>query len=145
MTLSVIDSNVALPLILEQHPHRSVAAAWWDKRPDQSVLFTLPVRMSVLRLLTNRALMGDGVLSPSMAWETLGSLTGDARSVVHHDTPVGLDLIWLRLVRGRVPSPNLWTDAWLAAYAEAADAEMTTFDKGFRSFSLARLCLLQGI
>lgn len=142
MTLAVIDSNVVLPLILEQHTHREAAAKWWDEQPDQSVIFTLPVRMSILRLLTNRKLMGEGVLQPDQAWEALLLLTGDIRSVIHHQNPVGLDRIWLRLVRDREPTPNLWTDAWLAAYAEAADAEMITFDRGFRSFSLGRIRLL---
>ena len=54
----------------------------------------------------------------------------------------GLDITWLRPVRDREPSPNLWTDAWLAAYAEAAGAEMVTLDRGFRSFNLKHLRLL---
>jgi len=42
----------------------------------------------------------------------------------------------------REPSPDLWTDAWLAALAEASDCEMVTFDRGFRSFSRLKLRLL---
>lgn len=139
----IVDSNVVLPLLLEQHPHRAVAATWWNDCADESVLFTLPVRMGVLRLLTNRALMGDGVLTPESAWQIVSTLLTDARAVTNHDPPLGLDIIWLRLVRGREPSPNLWTDAWLAAYAEAANAEMVTLDRGFRSFNLKYLRLLQ--
>ena len=98
--------------------------------------------MAVLRLLTNRALMGTGVLEPVQAWQTLGELSNDARAVVRHDVPIGLDALWLTFVRSREPSPNLWTDAWLAAFAEAEGAEMVTFDQGFRSFPLSRLRLL---
>jgi predicted nucleic acid-binding protein len=35
---------------------------------------------------------------------------------------------------GRAATPNLWTDAWLAALALTHGCEMVTFDKGFRSF-----------
>jgi toxin-antitoxin system PIN domain toxin len=142
MPLCVIDSNVVLPLLLEQHPHRAAAAAWWNDCEDLSVIFTLPVRMSVLRLLTNRTLMGDGILAPDKAWETLSALLTDARAATKDETPLGIDIIWLRLVRDREPSPNLWTDAWLAAYAEATGAEMVTLDRGFRSFNLKHLRLL---
>lgn len=139
---SIADVNVLLPLILEQHSHRAAASAWWNDQPDESVSFTLPVRMAVLRLLTNRALMGTGVLEPVQAWQTLGELSNDARAVVRHDVPIGLDALWLTFVRSREPSPNLWTDAWLAAFAEAEGAEMVTFDQGFRNFPLSRLRLL---
>lgn len=141
---SIADVNVILPLILDQHTHRKTAAAWWSKQPDASVGFTLPVRMAILRLLTNRTLMGSGVLDAGQAWQILGELTNDARAVVRHDLPAGLDALWLTFVRGRAPSPNLWTDAWLAAYAEADGAEMVTFDQGFRSFPLSHLRLLTG-
>ena len=139
---SIVDVNVILPLILVQHPHRVMASAWWNGCADESVIFTLPVRMGTLRLLTNRAVMGSGVLSPESAWDSLATLTDDARSVVRDDSPTGLNVVWLRLVRDREPTPNLWTDAWLAAYAEALDCDMVTFDKGYRSFGLAKLQLL---
>lgn len=139
---SVADVNVILPLILAQHPHRDVASAWWSDQADQSVVFTLPVRMAILRLLTNRKLMGDGVLKPEDAWMTVNELIADARAILRTDSPPGLDLLWLSFVRGRDSTPNLWTDAWLAAFAEAEGYEMTTFDRGFRQFNLSRLKLL---
>lgn len=139
---SLVDVNVLIPLVLEQHPHRAEAAGWWDDQPDQSVLFTLPVRMALLRLLSNRKLMGEGVMNPEEAWQTLHALTSDARVIVRNDAPIGLDHLWLLLVRGCAPTPNLWTDAWLAAFAEAEGLRMVTFDKGFCRFSLSNLELL---
>jgi len=41
------------------------------------------------------------------------------------------------------PTPNLWTDAWLAALAMSLDYEMTTFDRGFKSFRELNLRLLE--
>lgn len=45
-------------------------------------------------------------------------------------------------VARREPSPDLWTDAWLAALAQAHGCEMVTFDGGFRSFAKLKLRLL---
>jgi predicted nucleic acid-binding protein len=42
---------------------------------------------------------------------------------------------WRATVEGREPTADRWTDAWLAALAQTSDCEMTTFDKGFRSFA----------
>jgi len=140
--ISVADANIILPLILAQHPHRSSAVKWWDLQLDQSVIFTLPVRMAILRLLTNRKLMQEGVLKPEDAWSILSELTNDVRAIVRNDFPAGLDYLWLSFVRGREPTPNLWTDAWLASFAEAEGCEMVTFDKGFRQFPLTNLRLL---
>jgi predicted nucleic acid-binding protein len=38
---------------------------------------------------------------------------------------------------------NLWNDAWLAALAMSLDYEMTTFDRGFKSFRGLKLRLLE--
>ena len=54
------------------------------------------------------------------------------------DAEVGLSLP-VRMALPRL----LWTDAWLAALAQALDCEMVTFDRGFRSFSKLKLRLLE--
>jgi predicted nucleic acid-binding protein len=46
-------------------------------------------------------------------------------------------------VEGAPASTKLWTDAWLAALAEASGMTMVTFDRGFRKFSLSSLELLR--
>ena len=48
----------------------------------------------------------------------------------------------IRLVDINVLSPNLWTDAWLAALADAAGAGLTSFDSGFSKFELRKFELL---
>ena len=39
-------------------------------------------------------------------------------------------------------STNVWTDAYLAAFAVAADFEMVNFDKGFAQFKNLRRTIL---
>jgi predicted nucleic acid-binding protein len=48
----------------------------------------------------------------------------------------------VRLVSSRVATPNLWTDAWLAALGMSLDWEIATFDRGFKSFRELKLRLL---
>jgi predicted nucleic acid-binding protein len=41
---------------------------------------------------------------------------------------------FVSLVSSREPTPNLWTDAWLAALAISLDCGIATFDRRFKSF-----------
>lgn len=108
--------------------------------------------------------MGSSILRPEQAWDVLGQLIDDPRVVVIDQAPQTHAQHWRANVEKREPGslaiapsldgrgavlretpfspPDLWTDAWLAALAQATDSEMTTFDKGFRSFPKLKLRLL---
>ena len=73
------------------------------------------------------------------AWQQLAD---DPRSVHIEAEPPTHEHRFTALVTGREPTPNLWTDAWLAALALSLDYEMTTFDRGFKSFRGLRVMLL---
>ena len=139
---AIADANVLLPLLTEGHAHRTPAGAWWDACEDDSVGLCLPVRMALLRLMTNVRVMGSSILRPEQAWDVLEQLLDDPRIVVVDQVPMTHSDHWHANIEGREPTPDLWTDAWLAALAQATDCEMTTFDKGFRSFANLRLRLL---
>lgn len=139
---SIADANVLLPLLTEGHAHRAPAATWWDACDDGDVGLCLPVRMALLRLLTNSRVMGSSILRPEQAWDVLGQLIDDPRIVLIDQAPQTHAQHWRANVEKREPSADLWTDAWLAALAQATDSEMTTFDQGFRSFPKLKLRLL---
>ncbi len=139
---AIADANVLLPLLAEGHAHHAPASAWWDGCEDDSVGLCLPVQMALLRLLTNVRVMGSSILRPEQAWDVLEELIDDPRIVVVDQVPMTHSANWRANIEGREPTPDLWADAWLAALAQATDCEMTTFDKGFRSFANLRLLLL---
>lgn len=139
---ALVDVNVLLPLCVAGHPHGRAAYAWWNARDRASVSLCLPIRMAMLRLLTNRAVMGSGVLPPEEAWRIWREFELDERTTSHYDMPAGVDAVWFANVRGRTPSPKLWTDAWLAAFASVMGWEMVTFDRDFRRFRPLALTLL---
>ncbi len=138
----IADVNVLLPVLTEGHAHREPALDWWESCDDGDVGLCLPVRMALLRLLTNARVMGSGTLRPEQAWEAVAQLIDDPRVVLVEQAPQTHGEHWEANIAGREPSPNLWTDAWLAAFAQATDCEMATFDRDFRSFSGLKLRLL---
>lgn len=108
---------------------------------------SLPVRMALLRLLSNHRVMGSGMLRPSQAWGAVRCgavqrLIDDPRVSFVDSLPSTHAGSWLGNVARREPTPDLWTDAWLAAVAQAQDWEMTTFNRGFRAFAKLKLHLL---
>ncbi len=138
----IADANVLLPILAEGHVHGEPAVQWWHDCADGDVGVCLPVRMAILRLLTNTRVMGSGTLRPVQAWDVMEQLIDDPRVSAIDQTPPAHAKLWRDNGVRREPSPNLWTDAWLAALAQVSDCEMVTFDKGFRSFTKLKLRLL---
>lgn len=89
--------------------------------------------MAVLRLLSHPVSMNGLPITPRAALQAWQQLATDPRCLAEHEAR------FAALVAARAPSPNLWTDAWLAALAQSLDCEMVSFDRGFRSFKRLRL------
>jgi toxin-antitoxin system PIN domain toxin len=141
----IADANVLLPLLAAGHAHRAPALAWWNQCTDADVGLCLLVQMALLRLLTNAKVMGSNTLPPGRAWEVVDQLLGDPRILVIKETPQTHTKFWQANISRREASPNLWTDAWLAAMAQGMDCEIATFDRGFLSFPKLRLLLLDPV
>jgi predicted nucleic acid-binding protein len=86
--------------------------------------------------------MGTGILRPEEAWDAVGQLIGDPRIVLIEQIPPSHAKHWRANIKNRETSPDLWTDAWLAALAQSTDSEMVTFDRGFKSFAKLKLHML---
>jgi predicted nucleic acid-binding protein len=48
------------------------------------------------------------------------------------DEPLELERRFRALTRSRHSSPKVWADAYLAAFAEASQVTLVTFDRAFR-------------
>ena len=141
--IRLADINVVFALFVEGHGHHARAWRWWQRRPDASVAWCLPVRMGTLRLLTNAAAMEGEPLDCDAALDAWGKFSRDPRTVELSAAGSAHDLLLRKFVAGRKPSPNLWTDAWLAAAAECENAGLTSFDAGFCEFKLRDFELLK--
>ena len=138
----IADANVLFPLLVQGHAAHEVAMEWWREQEDGTVGTCLLIRLAVLRLLSNRIAMNGNPVKPKEALIAWQQLADDPRSIHIDSEPAIHEHRFASLVTGREPTPNLWTDAWLAALALSLDYEMTTFDRGFKSFRGLRVRLL---
>ncbi len=139
----IADANVLFPLLVQGHAANEVAKAWWDEQPDATVGICLLTRLAVLRLLTNRVALNGTPVSPDEALSAWRRLSDDPRCFHIDAEPADHEPRFVALVCSREPTPNLWTDAWLAALAMSLEYEITTFDRGFKSFRGLKLHLLE--
>ena len=68
-TLNFLDANVWLALIWNRHEHSDIARSWFEQATSNRFLFCRFTQLTVLRLLTTTAIMGDDVRTMTDAWE----------------------------------------------------------------------------
>lgn len=132
------DTNLWLALSLSEHSHHRAAKAWLDKEDDPgSIAFCRATQQSFLRLMTTAgvlAVYGNKPLSNTEAWTAYDAFAADDR-ITFRPEPLGLEATWKKLAARKTCSPKLWMDAYLAAFAITAGAELVTIDKAFTQFS----------
>ena len=138
MIISLPDVNVWTALAAEGHVHHLPARKWFAKQPAASVAFCRITQMGLLRLLTNSSVMGRGPRTIVQAWETFAQLRADRRSVIAVE-PDGVESAWRQLMTQAGVGPSSWTDACLAAFAEAHSFTLVTFDTGFQRWPALKL------
>ena len=137
------DINLVFALLVEGHEHHRRAWRWWQRRPDASVAWCLPVRLGILRLLTNAVVMEGEPLACAAALDAWDKFKRDPRTMELGPVGAAHERALRQFVQDRRPTPNLWTDAWLAALAESEGIGLSSFDAGFREFKLRDFELLK--
>jgi toxin-antitoxin system PIN domain toxin len=120
------DVNVWIALAVGEHEHSLAAREWLDNIDDR-VLFCRVTQMSLLRLLTNRQVLGRDTFSPSQAWNAFDKFMGDGR-ISKIEEPPGLDQRWRAFTIVKQDGSSWWTDSYLEAFATAAGLTLVTFD-----------------
>jgi toxin-antitoxin system PIN domain toxin len=122
--------------------HHLVANDWLESLDiDVRFCFCRFTQLGFLRLLTAQAVMGaEDVLTQTEAWNAYDRWSAKEH-VVYFDEPAGLESRFRELSRSRQASPQAWADAYLAAFADAAQLALVTFDTAFRG-KAKRLILL---
>ena len=134
----LVDVNVWVALTAIGHVHNSLALSWFDEADADQIIFCRVTQQGYLRLLTNRSVMRANVVSPAEAWDFYDELLTDSR-VIYRSEPPGLEQVWRKMTgRSKSRGPNFWTDAYLAAFAAAADLTIVTFDEGFDAYAGVR-------
>lgn len=121
--------------------HAALCGEWLASIHSQAVSFCRVTQMSLLRLLTNRHVMGADVMSMRDSWRTYRTMLVDER-IRFASEPAGLETEWHRMTAHDRSTPKVWTDPYLAAFADAAGMQLVTLDRVI--LSLARNALLLG-
>jgi predicted nucleic acid-binding protein len=83
--------------------------------------------MSLLRLISNPAIMGDDVVTRGEAWRIIDQFWSDNR-VLWAEEPDHLEAAFRAISAQNDNSHKLWTDDYLAAFAQASGASLATLD-----------------
>lgn len=121
------DVNVWIALAAERHTLHRAARHWFGNLQDEKLAFCRLTQLGFLRLLTNKHVMQEEVMRPGEAWEAYRVLRMDRR-IGYVAEPNELPEAWQEFTEGPLSSPNLWTDAYLCAFAQAARLTLVTFD-----------------
>jgi hypothetical protein len=133
--------NVWLALAHGIHPHHNAAKAWGVTLGSDSVVyFCRFTQLGLLRLLTNQNAMGDDLLTQSQAWKAFDTLLANPGNRMM-DEPHGIDPVFRRHTDRAEASTKQWADAYLAAFAEAANLMLVTFDRALAGKSKGSILL----
>jgi hypothetical protein len=103
-----------------------VAKQWFDEQSSDLILCRV-TQMSLLRLVTNPAVMAADVVTRSEAWRIVDMLWSDER-VLWAEEPDDLEAMFRAISARSDMSHKLWTDDYLAAFAQACGASLATLD-----------------
>jgi len=126
--VTLLDVNVWTAALWGHHEHHRIAQKWLSEHEDEELAFCRVTELGVLRLLTNPAVTGKDVRTRRQAWDLLLDLQQDPR-IRFLQEPQGLAPISITLSKRDDHSHKLWTDDYLAAFAQAAHADLVTLDR----------------
>lgn len=96
--------------------------------------------MGLLRLLTHRSVMGTDVLSSREAWRVYRTVLSDER-IQFAPEPFALEQEWRKVTMQDQPTPKIWTDCYLIAFARAGGMQLVTLDRAVLSIAGEALLL----
>jgi hypothetical protein len=138
------DVNVWLALTHSRHVHHRSAAQWFDSVTDSVLFFCRFTQLGLLRLLTNAQVMGGDVMAQRSAWQAYRRWFEDSRIEFHREPESAtFEESFEQLSIKPQPSPKLWSDAYLAAFARTAGLVVVTFDQTFPTVGSASVAVLR--
>ena len=124
------DVNLWIALAAERHTLHRAARRWFSNLQDEKFAFCRLTQLGFLRLLTNKHVMQEEVMKPKEAWEAYRVLRLDRR-IGYVAEPHDLLETWQAFTEGVLSSPNLWTDAYLCAFAQAGRLTLVPSTRGY--------------
>ncbi len=125
--MTLVDVSVWLAAVWGRHMHHHSVARWLD-RHEENLLLCRVTQTGLLRLLSNPAVMGEDAVTRSAAWRIIDELTDDER-VLWAQESAELEAVFRVLSARDDLSHKLWTDDYLAAFAQTNGADLVTLDR----------------
>ncbi len=134
----LLDINTWIALTIDGHQDHKTVRHWYDTAAlgQGDLVFCRQTELGFLRLVTQEVVMKRCHALPpknAEAIEFLANVCGDP-AVSRTDEPPATRTLWLELGGILQAAPNVWMDAYLAAFAIALGAERVTFDRGFKTY-----------
>jgi hypothetical protein len=130
MTSSVFpDINVLVALVFDQHRHHEEAVRWYNAL-DPFTIFAISrhTQLGLFRLLSTDTVMGQNALSLRDCWRVYDDWIDTGQAVLLPE-PAAMEAELRRRTSQAMVAPKLWADAYLAAFAKAAELTLVTFDR----------------
>jgi toxin-antitoxin system PIN domain toxin len=125
----LLDVGVGLAAVWNGHVHHRRVAAWFAGHNGEPMLCRV-TQMSLLRALSNPAVMDQDAVTRARAWQVIDSLRADER-IRWAGEPAQLEQAWRAISARDEESHKLWTDDYLAAFAQTAGLGLVTLDTDF--------------
>lgn len=122
----LVDVGVWLAATWGRHARHHIARQWFDEQSDDLLLCRV-TQMSLLRLISNPAIMGEDAVTRSEAWRIIDQFWSDNR-VLWAEEPDHLEAVFRAISAQNDKSHKLWADDYLAAFAQASGASLATLD-----------------
>jgi hypothetical protein len=137
MTLLFIDLNVWIALSDVTHAHNATAWAWLNRQPDDTrLILSRYTQLGILRLLTNKAVMGDETLTVRQAWSVYDRWLEDPRVEFCPEPQQAESSFRLATEPFAAKAASKWIgDCWLLAFAQATHSPLVTFDQALYDFA----------
>lgn len=135
------DVNLWIALAFDSHVHHSAAVTWFESSAQTS-FFCRWTQQGFLRIATNPRALGDEAASLKEAWRLYDKILADPLTG-YADEPRDLESNWRAYTQQESFTPKVWSDAYVAAFAQAAGLEVVTFDRGFQRYNETRSMILK--
>jgi hypothetical protein len=127
--MNLLDVNVWLAGLWDGHADHE-AVVRWRARADAPLTMCRVTQMAVLRHVSNPGLLGPDALTRREAWRLVDRQMRDP-DVTWQAEPDGVEIAW-RTLSGRADrNHKLWTDDYLAGFAQAGHLTLVTLDRAF--------------
>ena len=140
----LFDTNIWIAIVFKKHPfHRAAQQKLEQASPSQPAVFCRSTEQSFLRLATNDRVLKFYDVAPTTNSAALAMLhqLQALPQVRTDDEPPGTTMLWHSLAAMGTASPDVWMDAYLAAFAISGDLQFVTADKDFNTYQRHGLAL----